>query len=78
MLPKFKGLNTFTRVLNEKEKKTGCSVHFVNEKLDSGFIISQKSFNIFANDDENTLKKRTQKLEYRVFPEAIIKIFRKN
>jgi phosphoribosylglycinamide formyltransferase 1 len=78
LLPKFKGLNTFTRVLNKKEKKTGCSVHFVNEKLDSGFIISQKSFNIFANDDENTLKKRTQKLEHRVFPEAIIKIFRKN
>ena len=44
LLPKFKGLNTFKRVLTNKEKKTGCTVHFVNEKLDGGKIILQKSF----------------------------------
>ena len=76
LLPKFKGLNTFSRILIEKEKKTGCTVHYVNEKLDSGSIILQKSFYINFQDDEMSLKKKTQKLEYLAFPEALIKIFR--
>ena len=64
--------------MKNNEKKTGCTVHYVNEKLDDGKIISQKSFYISLNDDEVTLKKKTQELEYRVLPEAMIKIFRKN
>ena len=47
-------------------------------KLDSGNIIVQKSFFISYKDDEETLKTKTQKLEYLSFPEAIIKVFRKN
>jgi phosphoribosylglycinamide formyltransferase 1 len=78
LLPKFKGLNTFARVIKKKERKTGCSVHYVNEKLDGGRIITQRSFFINLNDNEKTLKQKTQKLEYQVFPEAIIKIFRNN
>ena len=78
LLPKFKGLNTFSKVLLNKEKKTGCTVHYVNEKLDEGCIINQKSFFVTSNDDENTLKSKTQKLEYFAYPEAIIKIFRYN
>ena len=76
LLPKFKGLNTYSRVLQHKERITGCTVHYVSEKLDSGKIIVQKSFYINSNDNEETLKQKTQNLEYRVFPEAIIKIFR--
>jgi len=76
LLPKFKGLNTFKRILENEEKKTGCTVHFVNEKLDDGLKILQKSFFINKNFDEEKLKKETQKLEYRAFSEAIIKIFR--
>tara|TARA_B100000886_G_scaffold332084_1_gene284361 strand:- start:5029 stop:5592 length:564 start_codon:yes stop_codon:yes gene_type:complete len=76
LLPNYKGLDTFNRVLKNKEKKTGCSVHYVNEYLDGGFIISKKSFSILPNDDEKILKIKTQKLEYLAFPEAIIKIFR--
>ena len=76
LLPKFKGLNTFARILKEKEKKTGCTVHYVNEKLDGGNKITQKSFFINAKDDVSDLKKKTQKLEYKAFPEAIIKVFR--
>ena len=76
LLPKFKGLNTFSRILKSKEKKTGCTVHYVNEKLDGGNIIAQKSFQIISSDNEITLRKKTQELEYRVFPEAVIKIFR--
>ena len=76
LLPKFKGLNTFSRMLKNKEIKGGCTVHYVNEKLDSGSTIIQKKFEISNKDDEVILKNKTQKLEYRAFPEAIIKIFR--
>ena len=76
LLPKFKGLNTFSRMLKNKETKGGCTVHYVDEKLDSGRPIVQKSFFIKINDNEFDLKKKTQKLEYTAFPEAIIKIFR--
>ena len=76
LLPKFKGLNTFSRVLKNSEKKTGCTVHYVDEKLDNGNIITQKSFYINSYDTELTLKQKTQKLEYQAFPEAIIKMFR--
>ncbi len=78
LLPKFKGLNTYEKVLKSEEIKTGCTVHFVNDKLDDGKIVAQKSFFIEKNDTEETLKKKTQNLEYSAFPEAIIKIFRNN
>ena len=64
--------------LNSNEKKTGCTVHFVNEKLDSGNMIIKKSFFILPEDNEKSLKIRTQLLEYKAYPEAIIKIFRNN
>ena len=76
LLPKFKGLNTFSKVLQNKEIESGCTVHFVSEKLDSGKIITQKRFNVSSKDNITTLKDKTQKLEYIAFPEAIIKIFR--
>ena len=76
LLPKFKGLNTFSRMLKKDEIKAGCTVHYVNKKLDSGNTIVQKFFYINNRDNENTLKEKTQKLEYKAFPEAIIKIFR--
>ena len=62
--------------LKNKEKKTGCTVHYVNEKLDAGKIITQKSFFIGLDDNENKLRTKTQKLEYFAYPEAIIKIFK--
>ena len=76
LLPKFKGLNTFSRVLKNKEKKSGCTVHYVNKKLDSGNTITQKMFFLDSNDDEPSVKLKTQKMEYKAFPEAIVKIFR--
>ena len=75
-MPKFKGLNTFSRILSNKEVKTGCTVHYVNEKLDGGKIISKRSFYIERNQNEKDLKYKTQRLEYLAYPEAIIKIFR--
>ena len=76
LLPNYKGLDTYNRILNNKEKKTGCTIHFINEKLDDGKIINKKFF--FINKDENlkTLKIKTQKLERLAYPEAIIKLYR--
>ena len=42
LLPKYKGLNTHQRVIKNKEKFSGCTVHYVNSRLDSGKIILQK------------------------------------
>lgn len=78
LLPKFKGLHTFERILKNKEKKTGCTVHYVTKNLDGGNIIVQRGFYIDPKDNKHTLKIKTQKLEYKAFPEAIIKIFRKH
>jgi len=76
LLPKYKGLNTFVRVLKSKEKLTGCTIHYVNNKLDSGRNIVQKKIPIFSYDTENTLKIKVQKKEHRAYSEAIIKIFK--
>ena len=76
LLPKFKGLDTFKRALENKEIKTGCTVHYVNNKLDGGRAILKKDFYINSNDNVQTLKLKTQKLEYKAYPEAIIKVFR--
>ena len=76
LLPKYKGLDTFNRVLKNKEKLTGCTVHYVNKKLDSGKIILKKKVFIELSDNEKTLKAKVQAKEYRAFSESIITIFR--
>ncbi len=76
LLPKFKGLNTFEKVLKNNERKTGCTVHYVDEKIDNGKIILQKSFFINKDDNIKILKNKTQRLEYLAFSEAIVKIYR--
>ena len=76
LLPKYKGLDTFRRVLKSKEKVTGCTVHYVNNKIDSGQIILKKKIYIKENDTETSLKTRVQQAEYKTYAEAIIRIFR--
>jgi len=76
LLPKYKGLSTYLRVLKSKEKLTGCTVHYVSDKLDSGKIILQKKVFINSGENENTLKAKIQKKEYKTYSEAIIKIYR--
>ncbi len=75
LLPKFKGLNTHERVLKNKEKYSGCTVHFVNSKLDSGKIILQKKIKIRKEDTPKTLAKRILSAEHSLYPLAILKIF---
>ena len=74
LLPKYKGLNTHKRVIQNREKFTGCTVHFVTSKLDSGRIIMQKKIQIYKNDTSKTLEKRVLKSEYKLYPASIEKI----
>jgi len=76
LLPKYKGLNTFKRVLKNNDKFTGCTVHYVNNKIDSGKIILKKRIIIEQNDNEKTLKVKVQAKEYRAYSESIVSIFR--
>ena len=75
LLPKFKGLNTHERVIKNKEKFSGCTVHFVNSKLDSGKIILQKKVKINKNETPKTLAKKILSQEHKLYPKAILKIF---
>jgi formyltetrahydrofolate-dependent phosphoribosylglycinamide formyltransferase len=74
LLPKYKGLNTHQRAIKNKEKYSGCSVHIVNSKLDSGKIILQKKVKIFKNDTVKKLNKRVLKQEHLLYPKALNKI----
>ena len=74
LLPKYKGLNTHERVIKNKEKFSGCTVHYVNAKLDSGKIILQKKVKISKMDTAKTLKKKILKEEHKLFPQAIKKV----
>ena len=78
LLPKYKGLNTHKRVLKNNEKFTGCTVHIVNSKLDSGKIILQKKIKILKKDDENSLSKKVLKIENLTYPQAIKKFVSSN
>ena len=75
LLPKYKGLNTHKRALKNKEKFTGCTVHYVTIKLDSGKIILQKKVKIKKKDTVNSLEKKILKKEHQLYPSAIRKIF---
>tara|TARA_Y100000816_G_scaffold19390_1_gene12617 strand:+ start:799 stop:1380 length:582 start_codon:yes stop_codon:yes gene_type:complete len=75
LLPKYKGLNTHQRVLNNKEKYSGCTVHFVNSRLDSGKIILQKKVKITKNETETSLAKKILVQEHKLYPKAILKVF---
>jgi len=71
LLPKYKGLNTHERVLKNKEKYTGATVHLVNDKLDSGKIITQKKIMVLKKDNKKSLEKKVLKIEHKIYPEAI-------
>ena len=73
LLPKYKGLNTHERAIRNKDKYSGCTVHFVNSRLDSGEIINQKKVRIKKLDTPKTLAKRILIQEHKLYPAAIIK-----
>jgi formyltetrahydrofolate-dependent phosphoribosylglycinamide formyltransferase len=74
LLPKYKGLNTHKRAIENKDKFSGCTVHLVNSRLDSGKIILQKKVKINKNDNHMTLKRKVLKQEHLIYPRAIKKL----
>ena len=75
LLPKYKGLDTHLKVIKNKEKFSGCTVHFVNSKLDSGRVILQKKVRVYKKDTVKTLKNKILVQEHKLYPLAIVKIF---
>ena len=76
LLPKFKGLDTHKRALKNKERYSGCTVHFVNSKLDSGKIILRKRVLITKKDTESSLKQKILKQEHKLYSQSIISLFK--
>ena len=74
LLPKYKGLNTHNRAIQNKDKYSGATVHIVNSKLDSGKIILQKKVKILKSDSGKSLEKKVLKIEHKIYPEAITKL----
>ena len=77
LLPKYKGLNTHERVIKNNEKFSGCTVHYVTDKLDSGEIILQKKVKIVKSDTPKILSRRILVEENKLYPKAISKILTK-
>ena len=75
LLPKFKGLNTHQKVIKNKEKYSGCTVHFVTPELDSGKIILQKKVFVEKNETINSLRNKVLRQEHKLYSEAIRKLF---
>jgi phosphoribosylglycinamide formyltransferase 1 len=74
LLPKYKGLNTHEKAIKNKDKYSGCTVHFVNSRLDSGKIINQKKVRVNKFDTTKTLAKKILIQEHKLYPAAIMKI----
>lgn len=78
LLPKYKGMNAIQQAIDDCAEYTGVTVHYVDEGMDSGFIIKQKSIKINENDTVETLKKRLQVIEHRLYSDTIKYILTKN
>ena len=76
LLPKYKGLNTHEKALKNNDKYSGCTVHYVTDKVDSGNIILLKKVKIKRNDSLNTLTKKVLLEEHKIYPRAISKVFK--
>ena len=74
LLPKYKGLNTHERVIKNKDKFSGCTVHYVNSQLDAGKIIMQKKVKVLKNETLQSLKEKVLKQEHQIYPKAISKV----
>jgi len=74
LLPKYKGLNTHARAIKNNEEFSGCTVHYVNNLLDSGKIIIQKKTRITKKDTANSLKQKILKIEHKIYPRTINKV----
>ncbi len=76
LLPKYPGLESWKQALDAGEKEAGCTVHFVDEGMDTGPVILQESVPILSDDTAEVLHARIQVLEHRLYPAAIRKVGR--
>jgi len=74
LLPKFPGLEAWKQALEAGEDVTGCTVHYVDEKIDHGDIIAQREVPILPNDSAETLHARIQLAEHELYPAVIAKL----
>lgn len=74
LLPAFPGTNAMRQALAHGAKVTGCTVHFVDEGVDTGPIIAQRAVPILPSDDENTLAERVHRAEHELFVEVLMEI----
>jgi formyltetrahydrofolate-dependent phosphoribosylglycinamide formyltransferase len=74
ILPSFKGLNAQRQAIENKAKYSGCTVHFVNEEMDSGEIIDQKIVAISTNDDVDSLSKKILMEEHKLYIKVLKKL----
>ena len=78
LLPAFKGLDTHKRALKMKVKYSGCTIHFVNNELDSGEIIDQEIVKVLDSDNKNSLKKKILMKEHKLYIRVIKKLEKSN
>jgi len=78
LLPKFPGLEAWKQALDADETVTGCTVHYVDEKIDHGDIIAQRDVPILPNDTAESLHARIQVTEHELYPAVIAKICRES
>ncbi len=71
LLPSFPGLHGQKQAYDYGVKISGCTVHFVDEGMDTGPIIIQAAVPVYHHDTEETLSERILKLEHKIYPEAI-------
>ena len=71
LLPKYKGLHAIEQAIKAGEETTGCTVHFVNEHLDSGAIIKQQEVPILPGDDVKSVTRAVQQCEHQLLPLVI-------
>jgi phosphoribosylglycinamide formyltransferase-1 len=74
LLPSYKGLNTHARVLAAGEAQHGATVHWVSEELDAGEMIAQESLAVEAGETPQSLARRVQEIEHRIYPAALRRV----
>ena len=71
LLPKYKGLNTHQRAIDDGEARHGCTVHFVTEELDGGPLAVQAAVDILPDDTADSLQQRVHTQEHKIYPLAV-------
>jgi phosphoribosylglycinamide formyltransferase-1 len=71
LLPKYPGLNTHTKVIDNKEKYHGVSIHYVSSQLDAGPLIAQGQIKVNKDESIERLEERIHKVEHMIYPEVI-------